>query len=45
MIDDAFRLTIDELFERNDKDSNVSIFKVDGYSDEENMWQKVNCKI
>ena len=45
MIDDAFRLTIDELFERNDKDSNVSIFKVDGYSDEENMWQKVNCKL
>ena len=45
MIDDAFRLTLDELFERNDKDSNVSIFKVDGYSDEENMWQKVNYKI
>ena len=45
MIDDAFRLTIDEYFEREDKDKNISKFKVDGYSDEENMWQYVNLKI
>ena len=41
LIDDAFRLTIDKIFERNDKDKYFSKFKVDGYSDEENMWQKI----
>ena len=41
MIDDAFRLTVDEIFERNDEDKNISKFKVDGYTDEENMWKKV----
>ena len=41
LIDDAFRLTIDKTFERNDKDKNVSQFKVEGYTDEENMWQKI----
>ena len=41
MIDDALRLTIDKTFERNDKDKNISKFKVEGYSDEENMWQKI----
>ena len=45
MIDDAFRLTIDEVFERNDKDKNKSKFKVDGYTDEENMWQPVNLRL
>ena len=45
MIDDAFRLTIDEVFERNDENKNISKFKVDGYTDEENMWQFVNLKI
>ena len=45
MIDDAFRLTIDEVFERNDNDKNKSKFKVDGYTDEENMWQPVNLRI
>ena len=45
MIDDAFRLTIDEVFERYDKNKNKSKFKVEGYSDEENMWQYVNLKI
>ena len=41
MIDDALRLTIDKIFERNDKDKNSSKFKVDGYTNEENMWQKI----
>ncbi len=41
LIDDAFRLTIDKTFERNDKDKNISQFKVEGYTDEENMWQKI----
>ena len=41
LIDDAFRLTIDKIFERNDKDKYFSKFKVEGYSDEENMWQKI----
>ena len=48
MIDDAFRLTIDKMFENgknngNDYSNNLnkSKFSVDGYSDEENMWQKI----
>ena len=41
LIDDALRLTVDKIFERNDKDKNVSKFPVEGYSDEENMWQKI----
>jgi len=45
MIDDAFRLTIDEFFERSDEDRKISKFKVEGYSDEENMWQYVNLTI
>ena len=45
MIDDAFRLTIDQVFERKDDDKKISKFKVDGYTDEENMWQSVNLKI
>ena len=45
MIDDALRLTIDPFFERNDQDANISKFKVDGYTDEENMWQKISFKI
>ena len=31
MIDDAFRLTIDKIFERNDSNKDISQFKVDGY--------------
>ena len=41
LIDDALRLTIDKAFERNDKDKKISKFKVEGYSDEENMWQRI----
>ena len=41
MIDDALRLTIDKTFERNDKYKNISLFPVDDYKDEENMWQKI----
>ena len=41
LIDDALRLTIDRAFERNDKDKNISKFSVEGYSNEENMWQKI----
>ena len=45
MIDDAFRLTIDRVFERDDKNKNISAFPVEGYKDEENMWQSVNLRI
>ena len=41
MIDDALRLTIDKTFERNDKYKNISLFPVDDYRDEENMWLKI----
>ena len=45
MIDDAFRLTIDRVFERDDKNKDISAFPVEGYKDEENMWQSVNLRI
>ncbi len=45
MIDDAFRLTVDKIFEREDEDKNKSKFTVDGYTNEENMWQFVNLNI
>ena len=41
MIDDALRLTIDKVFENNDNYKHSSQFKVDGYNNEENMWQKI----
>ena len=49
MIDDAFRLTIDKVFDnvKNNNgnsdilDKNKSKFSVEGYTDEENMWQKI----
>ena len=51
MIDDALRLTIDELFETKykeewmDKDMNYkSNYHVDGYDDKENMWEFI-CNI
>ena len=45
MIDDAFRLTIDKIFERDDENKKISLFKVDGYTDEENMWEFVDLLI
>ena len=45
MIDDAFRLTIDKIFERSDKNKDISLFKVDGHKDEENMWQNISLRI
>ena len=47
MIDDALRLTIDKVFIRKDKNDiyiNKTPFPVTGYSDEENMWQKIKFK-
>ena len=41
MIDDAFRLTIDKTFENGKSTGNKSYFKVEGYTDEENLWQKI----
>jgi len=43
MVDDSFKLTIDEIFGRSYKkheveDLNKSKFPVTGYSDEENLW-------
>lgn len=37
MIDDALKLTIDEEYKRTNKDEP---FHVDGYNDDENMWEK-----
>jgi hypothetical protein len=40
MIDDALRLTVDSVFETNfNSGTSGSSFPVEGYSDEENMWQ------
>jgi hypothetical protein len=40
MIDDALRLTVDSVFETNfNSATSESSFPVEGYSDEENMWQ------
>ena len=47
MIDDTFRLTIDEVFgtiysaDRYGKDGYISPFHVDGYSDNENMFELI----
>ena len=49
MIDDAFRLTIDKVFDnvKNNNgnsdmlDKNKSKFSVEGYTDEKKMWQKI----
>ena len=40
MIDDAFRLTIDKIFDSG-KNGKSSKFKVEGYTNEENMWQRI----
>ena len=45
MIDDAFKLTIDKVFERSDDKADISQFKVDGYKDDENMWQNISLRI
>ena len=45
MIDDALRLTVDKLFKRDDTDKGISKFPVEGYTDEENLWQGVNLRI
>ena len=42
MIDDAFKLTLDKVFllnETNIENMKKNPYKVDGYSDEENMWE------
>ena len=51
MIDDALRLTIDDLFSceydkkwKNEKGDYYSNFQVDGYSNEENLWDFI-CNI
>ena len=45
MIDDAFRLTIDKIFGRDDIKKDISQFKVDGYNDNENMWQNISLRV
>jgi hypothetical protein len=44
MIDDALRLTVDELYPPVIVNGNKSCFTVDGYSNEDNLWQHV-CNI
>ncbi len=38
MLDDAFKLTIDKLF-NNKLNDNVETFSVPNYKDDENMWE------
>jgi len=56
MIDDAMKLTIDKEFEttyktddiineRNEKNTKISNYNVEGYSSEENMWLKIKTKL
>ena len=40
MIDDAFKLTIDKLTKDKMYKQKTSLFSVEGYSDDENMWEK-----
>ena len=42
MIDDAFKLTIDKLGNGKMYRKRKSLFSVEGYSDDENMWEKFN---
>ena len=45
MVDDAFKLTIDEEYNRDDEYMKKSPFEVEGYSNDINMWMKLNkCK-
>ena len=46
MINDALKLTIDKTFDvsETDKMKMKNNFHVDGFSDEENMWQKIKTK-
>ena len=41
MVDDALKLTIDAKYYKN-KDESPSKYHVDGYDDNENMWEKFN---
>ena len=42
MVDDAFKLTIDEIFQPIKKFQNeLAVFHVDKYADNENMWEKM----
>ena len=49
MIDDSLRLTVDEIFEPkfidNDAKNYKSPFPVEGYNDNENMWQYLDTLI
>ena len=46
MLDDAFKLTIDRFFPKGRllKESANAYFPVDGYKDEENMWQFMDMR-
>ena len=47
MLDDAFKLTIDKIFVLNQNNSEKmkeNPYKVDGYTDDENMWELL-CNI
>ena len=40
ILDNAFKLTIDQIFPPKHKIEKLSVaYKVDGYSDQENMWE------
>ena len=47
MINDAFRLTVDRIFaySKINNNNDLNMFKVDGYNDEEIMWQKIKTKL
>ena len=42
MVDDALKLTIDAKYYKNKEENTISKYHVDGYDDNENMWEKFN---
>ena len=41
MLDDAFKLTIDVLFPNYNKQDHEQAFKIEGYSDNANLWEYI----
>lgn len=41
MIDDAMKLTIDDIFKEYYSEPYKTIYEVDGYSNEENLWEMI----
>ena len=45
MLDDAFKLTLDRIFfKKNTFKSGVEAFEVEGYANDENMWEPLDVE-